>query len=67
MRKRTVTLLAALALGVAGCGEANAPDRQDEPPTGEETTLSPGELNDEETAGELPEKEPALRDDTVAR
>ncbi len=67
MRKRTVTLLAALALGVAGCGEANAPDREDDPPMGEETTLSPGELNDEETAGEAPEKEPVLRDDTVAR
>ncbi|WP_266096290.1 hypothetical protein [Rubrobacter tropicus] len=32
MRKRAVALLAALTLGVAGCGEANAPERQDEPP-----------------------------------
>jgi len=31
--------------------------------TGEETTLSPRELNDEETTGELPEKEPVRQDD----
>lgn len=67
MRGRTVTLLAALALGVAGCGEANAPAREDEPPAGEETSLSPGELDDEETAGEAPEKEPAARGYTVQR
>lgn len=67
MRERTVILLAALAVGAAGCGEVNAPSREEEPPAGEETSLSPGEMNDEETAGEAPEKEPALRDDTVAR
>lgn len=31
--------------------------------TGEETTLSPEELNDGETSGEIPEKEPARQND----
>ncbi len=36
--------------------------------TGEETVLTPQELDDEETAGELPEKEPARQDnETTAR
>jgi len=68
VKEKTGTLLAALAPGVAGCGETNAPDREDdEPPTAEEATLSSGEMNDEETAGEAPGREPALRDATVAR
>ena len=68
MRKTTI-VLAALAMAVGGCG-ANEPSAGEEEPviTGEETTLSPQELNDEETTGELPEKEPVRQDDeTTAR
>ena len=68
MRKMTI-VLAALAMAVGGCG-ANEPSAGEEEPviTGEETTLSPQELNDEETTGELPEKEPVRQDDeTTAR
>jgi len=50
-------------LTVGGCGGANPPNGgngDDEPLlTGEETTLTPEELNDEETEGEIPETEPA--------
>lgn len=57
----------ALALA-AGCGAAGDPNQEDEPLlTGEETTISPRELDDEETAGELPEKEPVLQDETTER
>lgn len=56
-------VLIALMLTVGGCGGANPPNGgngDDEPLlTGEETTLTPEELNDEETEGEIPETEPA--------
>lgn len=66
MRRATVALA---ALAVGGCGGEDLSTQEEEPVvTGEETTLSPQELNDEETAGELPEKEPARQDDeTTAR
>jgi len=65
MRRATVTL-AALALAVGGCGGADPSTQEEEPAgTGEETTLSPQELNDEETTGELPEKEPVRQDDEI--
>ena len=36
--------------------------------TGEETVLSPAELNDEESTGELPEKQPVRQEnETTAR
>ncbi|CAA9435117.1 MAG: hypothetical protein AVDCRST_MAG22-3592 [uncultured Rubrobacteraceae bacterium] len=68
MRKATVAL-AMLAMAAGGCG-GNEPSAGEEEPvmTGEETTLSPRELDDEETTGELPEKEPVRRDnETTAR
>ncbi len=68
MRKATIAL-AALAMTAGGCG-GNEPSAEEEEPvmTGEETTLSPQELNDEESTGELPEKEPVRQDnDTTAR
>ncbi len=67
--KKTTIVLAALALTAGGCG-SNEPSAGEEEPvmTGEETTLSPQELNDEETTGELPEKEPVRQDnETTAR
>ena len=68
MRKATI-VLAVLAMTAGGCG-GNEPSAEEAEPviTGEETTLSPQELNDEETTGELPEKEPVRQDDgTTAR
>ena len=66
MRKATVALVA-LAMAAGACG-GNEPSAEEEPViSGEETTLSPRELNDEETTGELPEKEPARQDETTAR
>ena len=68
MRKTTI-VLATLAITAGGCG-GNEPSAGEEEPviTGEETTLSPEELNDEESTGELPEKEPVRQDDeTTAR
>ena len=68
MRKTTI-VLAALAMMAGGCGE-DGPSAEEEEPviTGEETTLSPQELNDEEGTGELPEKEPVRQDnETTAR
>jgi hypothetical protein len=62
MRKTTV-VLAALATMAGGCG-GNEPSAVGEEPvmTSEETTLSPQELNDKESMGELPEKEPVRQD-----
>ena len=68
MKKATIAL-AALALATGGCG-GNEPSAEEEAPllTGEETVLTPQELNDEETTGELPVQEPARQDDeTTAR
>ena len=67
--KKTTIVLAALALTAGGCG-SNDPSAGEEEPvmTDEETTLGPQELNDEETMGELPEKEPVRQDnETTAR
>ena len=66
MRKATVVLVA-LAMAAGGCG-GNGPSAAEEAPvmSGEETTLSPRELNDGETTGELPEKEPVRHDETTA-
>ena len=65
MRKMTI-VLAALATMAGGCGgnEPSAPSAGEEEPvmTGEETTLSPREINDEESTGEFPEKEPVRQD-----
>ena len=68
MRETTI-VLAALAMTAGGCG-ASEPSAGEEAPviTGEENTLSPQELNDEDRTGELPEKEPVRQDDeTTAR
>lgn len=67
--RKTIIVLAALATMAGGCG-GNEPSAREEEPvmTGEETTLSPQELNDEESTGELPEKEPVRQDnETTAR
>jgi hypothetical protein len=67
--RKTIIVLAALATMAGGCG-GNEPSAGEEEPvmTGEETTLSPQELNDEESTGELPEKEPVRQDnETTAR
>ena len=62
MRKMTV-VLAALATMAGGCGENESSAGEEDPVmTGEETTLSPQELNDEEGTGEFPEKEPVRQD-----
>ncbi len=62
MRKTTI-VLAAFATMAGGCG-GNEPSAGEEEPVmaGEETTLSPQELNDKESTGELPEKEPVRQD-----
>ena len=67
MRKATVVLVA-LAMAAGGCG-GNEPSAKEEEPvmSGEETTLSPRELNDEETTEEFSEKEPVRQDETTAR
>ena len=68
MRKTTIVLVV-LAMTAGGCG-GNEPSAEEKEPvmTGEETVLSPGEINDEETTGELPEKEPVRQDnETTAR
>ncbi|CAA9478144.1 MAG: hypothetical protein AVDCRST_MAG05-1099 [uncultured Rubrobacteraceae bacterium] len=67
MRKATIVPVV-LAMAAGGCGE-NEPSAAEEAPvmSGEETTLSPRELNDEETTGGLPEKEPVRQDETTAR
>lgn len=63
MRKTTI-VLTALALMAGGCGGNEPSAGEDEPVmAGEETTLSPQELNDEESTGELPQKEPVRQDD----
>lgn len=61
--KKTTIVLAVLTLMAGACGD-NEPAAEEEGPmmTGEETVLSPGELNDEETTGEIPEKEPVRQD-----
>ncbi len=61
--KKTTIVLAALALTAGGCG-GGEPSAEEEKPvmTGEETVLSPDELNDQEGKGEVPEKEPAKQD-----
>lgn len=66
--QKTTVVLGTLALLLSGCG-GNGPSAEEDPViTGEETTLSPQELNDEESTGELPEKEPVRQDDeTTAR
>ena len=67
--RETIIVLAALATMAGGCG-GNEPSAGEEEPvmTGEETTLSPQEPNDEESTGELPEKEPVRQDnETTAR
>jgi len=60
-----------LALVLAGCGGGGQDDAassgNNESGGADEVSVNEGELNDEETAGEIPEEEPALRDgETVA-
>jgi hypothetical protein len=61
-----------LALILAGCGGGGQDDAassgNNESGGADEVNVNEGELNDEETAGEIPEEEPALQDDeTVAQ
>ena len=63
--RRVVALIAAVAFALAGCGgDEMKPQRGEDPfPTGDESTLTPEELTDEETAGELAEQEPVRAND----
>ena len=60
--------MAWLIFVLASCGGGDESARGGEPPpaAGEETTLTPEELTDEETAGELTEQEPVRANDGTA-
>ncbi len=64
MRKVTLWIATtSLVFALASCGGETAQREEEPPPAGEETTLTPEELDDEETAGELTEQEPVRAND----
>ena len=64
MRKVTLWIATtSLVFALAGCGGETTQRGEEPPPAEEETTLTPQELNDEETAGELTEQEPVRAND----